>query len=223
LERADQVLKSRNGVRFTTYLRTSLNEPREVDLRLDYVESEMGTILVGKASARPADEISKLCNIETQRYIIGNYIVLADLLSHRLTETVKHYVDEPTFFAMQSGLREMLINAIEHGNLEITFDEKTKAQEAGKYYDLLKERQADARFSARTVTVDYSFDAHEFRVQIADQGPGFDHRKVAALNVDDLLNEGLLHGRGIILTKTQFDEVSYNEAGNQVTLVKRIL
>ena len=31
-----------------------------------------------------------------------------------------------------------------------------------------------------------------------------------------------LHGRGMIISKKIFDEIRYNEAGNSVTLIKRL-
>ena len=54
---------------------------------------------------------------------------------------------------------------------------------------------------------------------IRDEGPGFD---VAQLPAGDGLAEAERGaGRGVILMRSIMDEVSYNAAGNEVTLIKR--
>jgi anti-sigma regulatory factor (Ser/Thr protein kinase) len=57
-----------------------------------------------------------------------------------------------------------------------------------------------------------------FEITIRDEGGGFDWRKLPAVAPENLL---AFNGRGIFLTKIYFDEVSYNELGNEVTLRKR--
>ena len=57
-----------------------------------------------------------------------------------------------------------------------------------------------------------------FEVTIRDEGKGFDWRALPAVVPENLL---AFNGRGIFLTKIYFDDVEYNEAGNQVTLRKR--
>jgi anti-sigma regulatory factor (Ser/Thr protein kinase) len=59
----------------------------------------------------------------------------------------------------------------------------------------------------------------ELRINIRDEGPGFD---VASLHKpfdpEDLLRIG---GRGMLLIRSFLDEVIHNETGNQITLIKR--
>ena len=59
----------------------------------------------------------------------------------------------------------------------------------------------------------------EARFVIADEGRGFDVGAVP----DPTAPENLARpsGRGIFLMKTFLDDVRYNEAGNEVTLLKR--
>ena len=57
----------------------------------------------------------------------------------------------------------------------------------------------------------------EFRVTVRDEGAGFDWRALAAADPG-----ATLAGRGVLLARFHFDEVRWNERGNEVTLVKRV-
>ena len=119
------------------------------------------------------------------------------------------------------GLVEVLANAIEHGNLGITYAEKGAALDVGDetWERLLRERLAATPFRDRKVTVEFRLDASGCRWSVADEGDGFDWRGVPA--PDAIENVLATHGRGIFLARLQFDEMSYSERGNRVTLVKR--
>ena len=54
---------------------------------------------------------------------------------------------------------------------------------------------------------------------IRDEGPGFDPS--ACPDPTDPANLEKRSGRGLLLIRTFMDEVAFNEAGNQITLVKR--
>lgn len=116
------------------------------------------------------------------------------------------------------GLQEMIQNAIEHGNLGITYEEKSRALEGGRFADLVEERLRDPGRAGRRVFVELRCDRSGLECVIRDEGEGFDWRRLP----DPLSGEGLLetHGRGIYLTRFSFDAVEYNEIGNQVRLVK---
>ncbi|MDR2869180.1 MAG: ATP-binding protein, partial [Deferribacteraceae bacterium] len=51
------------------------------------------------------------------------------------------------------GFSEMLMNAIEHGNLGITEDEKHESTEEGTYHDLLAKRLVDPLYKDRQVRI----------------------------------------------------------------------
>ena len=118
------------------------------------------------------------------------------------------------------GISEMLTNSIEHGNLEITADEKFKATEAGTYYDLLNERLNNKKFAERTTHINIDLRDNTLMVTITDQGKGFDTTKLPdPTDTEHLLK---LHGRGIFITRMYFSEIKYNQKGNEVTLIKRL-
>ncbi|HMU85509.1 MAG TPA: ATP-binding protein, partial [Leptospiraceae bacterium] len=112
-----------------------------------------------------------------------------------------------------------VLNAVEHGNLEIDFDTKTRAMAQGAYFDLLLARQRDPAYAGRKVKVDVSLNPNRVIFQVEDEGRGFDHESAKA-RADQANEERLEHGRGIKMTLAIFDLVQYNTRGNRVTLVK---
>ena len=121
---------------------------------------------------------------------------------------------------MRVGISEMLTNSIEHGNLEITADEKFKATEEGTYYDLLNERLSNKELAERTTHINIDLRDNTLTVTITDQGKGFDTTKLPdPTDTEHLLK---LHGRGIFITRMYFSEIKYNKKGNEVTLIKRL-
>ncbi len=119
---------------------------------------------------------------------------------------------------LKIGIEEMITNAIEHGNLGISFAEKSAAVEEGKLGELVTDRLARGANAAKRVFISSCLTGDSFRISIRDEGEGFDWRNLPALVPENLL---AYSGRGIFLTKIYFDEVRYNEGGNEVTLVKR--
>jgi DNA-binding response OmpR family regulator len=122
------------------------------------------------------------------------------------------------------AFNEVLINAIEHGNLDLPvnhFLEASMNEEKENIIDLKNERIKDPNFANKKIIVKYIFNDEETIVIITDEGKGFDTSKV----VDFLLRDDETNikgcGRGIMLLKYAVDEVRFNEKGNEVTLVIR--
>jgi len=136
-----------------------------------------------------------------------------------MTRDFIHYCTFSEIEKIRIGFSEMLINAIEHGNLAITSNEKFEATEAGTYQELLRKRSADPRYKDRVVYFCVDFNAERILVNIKDEGDGFDINSIPSPCCDEHVMK--LHGRGILITRTYFDEVNYNDKGNEVTLLKR--
>lgn len=127
-------------------------------------------------------------------------------------------------FTLRFGLYEMIVNAIEHGNLGITFAEKSKAIEEDQLVNLIKERAESPERASRRVSIVCTIDGKGLACTIRDEGEGFDHSSYSDVEDPSMLIEDLglsLHGRGIILTRLQFDELRYNSKGNEVYLFKK--
>lgn len=117
-------------------------------------------------------------------------------------------------------LYEMIINAIEHGNLEIDYEAKKKMlDEFIDYPDFLRKRAQQLPYSARHVWVSYHYFKDRLIFTIKDEGKGFDTKK----KNQEISNTEALSGRGIFITKMNMDSVNYNERGNCVRLEKKLL
>jgi CheY-like chemotaxis protein len=116
------------------------------------------------------------------------------------------------------ALYEALANAFEHGNLEITFEEKTRVlMEPGGIENLFKERLANPDIATRRIFVAVDYEPGRAKYRIRDEGRGFDPAKQVKKPLADTT---ALHGRGITLIRHYMDEVSWNETGNEIRLAK---
>jgi anti-sigma regulatory factor (Ser/Thr protein kinase) len=115
------------------------------------------------------------------------------------------------------ALREALINAVIHGNFEIPGD--LRANDAEGYQLCLSERQTQSPYKDRQVHVTAHESPNQVTYKIRDEGRGF---KTSALpDPTDAENMRKATGRGLFLIRTFLDEVKFNEAGNEITLMKR--
>lgn len=113
------------------------------------------------------------------------------------------------------GLHELMLNAIEHGNLGIGFTTKSDLLRKQAWLSEVEQRLDAPEYRDKVATLRYRVSDSVIEVQIEDQGEGFDWRQY--LNVpQEKLTE--LHGRGIMIAnEIAFDELEYNEQGNCVT------
>ena len=121
---------------------------------------------------------------------------------------------------LRGALQELLINAVEHGNLEIAYREKQQALAKGEYEALVEERLAQPRIRSRQVLVHvlYEREAKRVRYRITDEGAGFPWHDLLTQSGDAIgLEQG--SGRGIFLTRSLFPSLAYNEQGNEATIM----
>lgn len=120
------------------------------------------------------------------------------------------------------ALEQALHNALYWGNLEITLDDIEEAREQlllGKEIDFVEQRRAQMPYRDRRILVHVRVGSEEARFVVRDEGQGFDVTTLSGSNDPrDLEKEG---GRGLVLMRAFMDEVTYNDAGNEVTMVKR--
>ncbi len=113
-----------------------------------------------------------------------------------------------------TGLFELIVNAIEHGNLEVSYEDKTRLQSQDRWESELEKRLADPMLGQRRVWVDMAREAGSLRFTIRDEGQGFDWQNFQDSAPDALLSS---HGRGILIARRlSFDEGAYQGCGNVV-------
>lgn len=115
-------------------------------------------------------------------------------------------------------LEESLLNAMIHGNLEVS---SALREDGSDEYD----KQIDLRlgqypYCDRMIDIDLAFSSESLVFTIRDEGPGFDIQSVPdPTNPENLCKPS---GRGLLLIRLFMDEVHHNEQGNTITMVKRL-
>lgn len=123
--------------------------------------------------------------------------------------------------SIQVSLFEALTNAIFHGNLEIQSSPETGSDldSFTGIHQLAGERIREKPYCDRRVTVECAWDEEKVYFRIHDEGDGFDHRKLPGLLTHDSLTK--TSGRGLLMIRSFCDEVFWNDAGNEITMVKQ--
>ncbi|MBE7412584.1 MAG: ATP-binding protein [Leptospiraceae bacterium] len=123
-----------------------------------------------------------------------------------------------TYSKISICLHEMITNAIEHGNCEIGYSMKTNIINQNlNIVDIVKERASLPENLNKRVRVRYNINSKRAVIVVIDEGKGFNSTDIPnPLNEDNVF---MVHGRGIMMTRTFVDEMSYNTKGNKVRLV----
>jgi CheY-like chemotaxis protein len=116
--------------------------------------------------------------------------------------------------ARAMGIHEILINAVEHGNLGITYDEKTDLLNDGIWHKEVDRRLELPENAEKTVRVEVYREPDRMVVRVVDSGPGFDFEPYLDFDEARVFDN---HGRGIALTRAALD-LTYEGTGNTVVV-----
>jgi len=121
-----------------------------------------------------------------------------------------------------TGISELLINALEHGNLRIGYDEKSKLMRSGMWQLEIERRLKSKQNSGGFIELEFNVHAESVQIRIRDQGQGFDWTPYMDFDPDRAFDP---HGRGIAVARlSSFDDLEYIGEGNEViATVKRSL
>jgi anti-sigma regulatory factor (Ser/Thr protein kinase) len=112
------------------------------------------------------------------------------------------------------GLTELLVNAVEHGNLGITYDEKSKLYAAGGWREEVSRRLSMPEHASKRAEVMFERADGELRFTIRDQGRGFDWQRYLQVDPQRAFDT---HGRGIAMAnRLSFSRIEYRGCGNEV-------
>lgn len=118
------------------------------------------------------------------------------------------------------GLSELMLNAIEHGNLAIGYDRKSALIEADALHREIESRLGSPEFGQRTAELEFRRDAGELNFLIRDQGTGFDWQGYLEMRPERAFDT---HGRGIAMSRLiSFDRLEYRGCGNEVEAAIRL-
>lgn len=144
---------------------------------------------------------------------------LVDFFQHNATNI--GLCDETGRIRVGIALEEALLNAMYHGNLELSSDmirddSSQLLRQDGQ--SIVEQRRTAAPYGDRRVHVHAEFTNKMARFVVRDEGPGFDPGGIPdPTDPENLERES---GRGLLLMRSFMDSVSYNPTGNEVTLVK---
>jgi len=132
--------------------------------------------------------------------------------ANHLTTFIANFYPDPE--GVIFGISELLVNAVEHGNLGITYDEKTELITQDKWLAEVNNRLEDPIHAEKKVRVDFSRSDTEISLRIEDEGKGFDWQRYLDLSPSRAHHS---HGRGIAMSKMMsFDFLEYEGSGNIV-------
>ena len=183
--------------------------------------------ILARASAHRSYEelLSRLNRSEFTFFVeLGNDASLIDPMVDLVQQTVARarLSDSSGQLRIGVALREALLNALLHGNLEIPLEHMDDAREhllRQRDLPIRSEKPAQKALDDRRIFVNVRISTDEARFVIRDEGPGFDVSAVpSSWEPGGLEQQG---SRSLSLIRAFMDEVIYNEAGNEVTLVKR--
>lgn len=143
-------------------------------------------------------------DLTTYSNLLSNFLFNAKLIDFEQKE--RYHV----------ALMELLMNAVEHGNCRISYEEKSRyMNQGGDPLTLIRERNADPEINKKNVYLSYRIRPSSSTFTITDEGEGFDWRGYQTLYGEAGLGE--MHGRGILMASHYLVNLTYNEKGNEVS------
>lgn len=155
--------------------------------------------------------------IEQHRLLIGmmdraSFFVRTPEDANRLAVLVANAAPDPDQAVL--GLSELLLNGIEHGNLGLTYEDKSRLRGNGAWEAEVARRLALPAYAQRTVSLEFRRDGGAVEILITDQGDGFDWTPYLEIDPARVFDA---HGRGIALARMlSFESLEYLGKGNQV-------
>lgn len=118
----------------------------------------------------------------------------------------------PNANAALFGISELLINGVEHGNLGLTYEEKSQLALSNQWKSEVDRRCALPENLAKRVRLSFQRTGDRITLRIADDGQGFAWRKFLELDPQRACDP---NGRGIALARLlSFSSIHYEGCGN---------
>lgn len=151
-------------------------------------------------------------------YVLNNTVDGLDSLIGHLKDQLRQMrlFGEGDIIRVGTAVYESLINAIEHGNLEMPVSERENQD--SYYRRVLEERNRCAPFRSRHVRLSTVLTRSFAKFIVHDEGPGFDPSTLPDPTLPSNVEQ--TNGRGLFLIRTFMDEVTFNDTGNVVTMIK---
>ena len=153
-----------------------------------------------------------------KKYILENKLEDITPLIEEVSLEVKKLIENSELDLFAAALYEVIMNAIEHGNLSIPYEMKKEWLKKNTYNKKLKELLKTEKAKTTHVDIILKIEEGYISINVKDQGLGFKPKQEAKkINNDGFARES---GRGMMMIKSYFDEVKFNKKGNSITLIK---
>ena len=117
------------------------------------------------------------------------------------------------------GLWELIANAVEHGNLGISYEQKSRLNEHDRFEEEVSRLLTLPENTSKVVTFNVEKTGDEIRFTIQDQGEGFDWESYLDFSPERVFDN---HGRGIATANNFcFDRLEFQGCGNRVHAVAK--
>ncbi|MCA9068233.1 MAG: ATP-binding protein [Planctomycetaceae bacterium] len=175
-------------------------------------------VLEASQEVRKHDKLQQSLTCCQQVYQLTNDLPLVSSIVQEVQKLAGRLgqVGQGTLIQIGVAIEEAVLNAMIHGNLEVSSELRERPDNA--FYDLIHARSRQEPYKDRRVQFQIRISPEELHLIIRDEGPGFDVSKLPDPTDTDRL--GLSSGRGILLMRAFMDEVEYDANGNQVTMRK---
>jgi len=219
---ADIVIMTGYGTEDTVIdaLRAGASNYVKKPISFDELFTILNNIIYNRENEKRYEIVKDVVIYEQKKLVIDNDISKVWGIVNQILFNIMPIINSKKIDGMKLGLYELIINAIEHGNLCISYEEKTLALRNGSYLKLITEKSKEANKKAKRVYINCDFNREKFTVEIIDQGKGFNYKELIDINDPGSIMSA--HGRGIFLASLYFDKLKYKEPGNRVKLVKNL-
>lgn len=188
------------------------------NLARDLVGTVKNVLAVARAKHATRAMMGCMSRLESD-YVISNTLEGLDALIGNVKDQLRHMhlFGEHDILRIGTSVYEALINAIEHGNLELNASHRELP--SVEYRRLFEQRGLQAPYRTRHVYFTSKLTRSSAMFMVRDQGPGFDPSKLP--DPTDPENVGRVNGRGLFLIRTFMDDVRFNDRGNEITMIRR--
>ncbi len=168
--------------------------------------------------------VSRLLVHRTQhadfKFVLENELSLlaASVTYMQQTMRAMGLFDESERLRIGVALEEVLLNAMFHGNLELS--SSLKEEDKPTYHTMARTRAKESPYCERRIFVEASFSPSGAEFKIRDQGLGFNPKTLP--DPTDPANLHQVSGRGLLLIHAFMDTVAFNDTGNEVRLTKSV-
>lgn len=189
---------------------------RELTSRLPEVIKQIVQVTGGTTQfeqiIRALDDVQFRMTLDNDPQLIPPLVAALDQIAHRMK-----LCSERGRQRIGVAVDEALLNAIYHGNLELSVDDLPEARAQlrnGNIVQAIEDRRAEAPYADRRVHVHASIDRQKIEISVRDDGSGFDVEAHPKSEAPTSVQHGL------VVIRSLMDEVEFDNGGATILMKK---